>query len=409
MLSLFFFVKYVFSKRANSLVRVLLQVCLVSVSIGVAALVVSLSVLNGFSYNLQKKLLSTEPHIVLNFETEPEVLTSDSLFRQKFIKDLKKYSLFLKFNSFKTQDVLLRTSDGLFSGAIAKGISRESLAFEEGNTQISSEIEVEIDFDLAQSLNVYEGDELMILPSQVLLLPVGSWPPFQTVRISSVSSMEASYEENKTFYYDLRKNKNLFSTQSSLKKGLEIFLQDPYRYKEAEEVIFKDLKFYGFQESDFRIESWTQRNSLLFMALKLEKYVMSLFLGLSVLITSFSIVTLILLLTTQKRRDMAILIAMGLSVKKVKNIFVQVGLFVFSLALLGGLLGGVLLAYFMEIYPLEILPDIYYDRTLPSRLTWQLVLGASLFCMGVGIVTTWVPVSFNMKKMMAQAFRTRNF
>ena len=100
----------------------------------------------------------------------------------------------------------------------------------------------------------------------------------------------------------------------------------------------------------------------------MEKITMTTFMSLSGLITCFTIITILILLITQKRADVGILMTLGLPKIDVQRLFQWIGGFLFGIGLLSGLVLGTAISVFLQMYPLEVLPDIYYDRTLPSRL-----------------------------------------
>jgi lipoprotein-releasing system permease protein len=153
--------------------------------------------------------------------------------------------------------------------------------------------------------------------------------------------------------------------------GYEVRLRDPY---EADRVKAK------LEEKGIHAQTWGERDTSLFFALKIESYAMALFLTLAVLITSFSIVTVMVLLMSQKRQDIGMFMALGLSVRRTRVVFLKVGLLLSYLGILAGVVLGAGVCIFLEIHPLELLPDIYTDSTLPAKLTWRIlafVLGMS--------------------------------
>jgi lipoprotein-releasing system permease protein len=138
-------------------------------------------------------------------------------------------------------------------------------------------------------------------------------------------------------------------------------------------------------------ENWTDRNRALFMALRLEKFAMTTFLFLSVLITCFSPITLLAMLISQKRKEIGLLMALGYSRQKVQRLFFRIGVMLAGSGLFLGVAAGVLVSWLLQKFPIEILPDIYYDTVLPSVINWGTVFWVAIFCSIVAVLAAFVP------------------
>jgi lipoprotein-releasing system permease protein len=132
------------------------------------------------------------------------------------------------------------------------------------------------------------------------------------------------------------------------------------------------------------------------MALRLEKLVIGTFLGLSALITSFSILSVLTLLISQKRREMGLLMAIGFSVKSLVRLFQQLGMILSVLGLCGGIFVGTSLALYVEKNPLHILPDIYYDSELPAEVQSVFIITVSI----IGFLMAWLAVKLSVRQIM---------
>ena len=146
------------------------------------------------------------------------------------------------------------------------------------------------------------------------------------------------------------------------------------------------------------IESWADKNKALFAALRLEKVAMLSLLSVSVLITCFSLITVITLLISQKKKDIRLLLAVGFSQAKTEKLFVHMGLMLCLIGLLPGLLLGVSVSYLIEKYPLDILPDIYYDSSIPSEVNYVFVFGVAVVSLLIAWMTAKIPISKEAKK-----------
>lgn len=394
MLSWLIFRNYLLSRRSGALVRIIAWHCVIGIGMGVAALVIVLSVMNGFNLTIRSRMLSVEPHLVVSQEQPP---SGEDLGKMRAlveeilpggIEDVERY---------ETQDLILRSVDGVFGSAIAKGY--DSLSMHRMLTRIwasmkketaapvpqSSELaanEVVLGVDLARSLGIFEGDEVILVPPETLLLPKGEIPRFQKFRVKSLLSTQMPEFDSKLMFYNIdtlsKRMRNL-----TRETGFEIRLKDTA----AADLVKKKLKARGIAA-----QTWGERDTSLFFALKMESYAMALFLTLAVLITSFSIVTVMVLLMSQKRQDIGMMMALGLSVRRTRLVFLRVGLLLSYMGILGGVLLGGGVCLLLDWYPMELLPDIYTDSTLPAKLTPRILL----FVMGcstvIAILGSWLPI-----------------
>lgn len=394
MLSWLIFKNYLLSKRSGALVRTISRHCILGIGMGVAALIVVLSVMSGFNRTIRSRMLGVEPHLVISTEMRPTETQ-----RLKLLKTLPLASgvEIASVERFETQDLIIRSIDGVFGGAIAKGYESRALhdlmvriwESSHGETaeplSSSSELapgEVIMGLDLARSLGIFEGDEVILVPPETLLLPKGEVPKFQKFKVRSLLSTQITELDSKLLFYSLSGLKGLKSR--SLDTGFEIRLVDPQKADKVKTVL---------AAQGWKVQTWGERDTSLFFALKMESYAMTLFLILAVLITSFSIVIVMVLLMSQKRQDIGMLMSMGMSMRRIRSVFLQVGLFLSFSGIAGGMVVGTAIALLLDLYPLELLPDIYTDRTLPAYLTPNILLfvliSSSLIAIAGAVLPVW--------------------
>lgn len=384
-----FFNRYLFSPRAGSVVKTVSRICILGVAIGVSAFIIIMSIMNGFNNSTKKRYLKVEPHIVVQPAANFKLTQLNS-------------PLVSSVSPFEVQDIFIRTSDN-FSGAIAKGLPKNELLNIFSNfhdqTEFDSAVddfkiislveaienikpgEVLIGLDLARSAGLFEGDRINILPPETLLLPAGDVPLVEQVTVKGIFTTNISEIDSKYIYYVIGESLTSFNQTASRSEGYEVRLLEPEKYD----------KYLSQVNPKATLETWVQRNASLFLALKVERWMMTIFLSLSGLITSFTVVTVLILLITQRKNDIGVLMTLGLSHNALKSIFTKVGLILFSIGFVGGLIIGVGVSLLLSVYPLEILPDIYYERTIPSKLDYHLVLGMSIVAIILGVFTAWLP------------------
>lgn len=373
-----FFIRYLFSKQTGVLIRSISWLCLLGVATGVMAMIVVLSVMTGFGDNLKSRLLSIEPHIL-------------------FYEDKKIGELLKKFEQeeeaeafyFERQDLLLKTTEGIYTGAVSKGLDEEKIIelFNELNVVVNEDpldglgdYEILMGFDLARSMNIIEGDSVVAIAPESILLPPSELPSFAKVRVKRLFRSKNANFNSKFILYKRGKTFRVLGKTKSFTRGVQVTLDDPEEYD-----------FYLNKYGEYSGESWAIRNSSLLYSLKMEKLMMTIFLGLTLLIGSFSITTVLVLLGVQKKVDIGILMSMGMSHKRTQFLITKIGVLLSSSGILLGLLLGLGISFLLEHNIAISLPDIYYDDKIPIKLEYPGILLVLLLSGIVSTVASFVP------------------
>ena len=367
--------------------------------------------MNGFNRSIRKKLHSVEPHLVVVGKTD-DLQTAEQ--RLKSEPDIT-------FNYFFRQDVILRTLDGRFAGGVAKGLAQNAVynfLNEAHKLQFKSQFvealdseaaalsanEVAVGAELARDLNLFEGDEVLLIPPEVLINPRGEVTRFERMKVKTTFSTDISEVDSKLVLFEIKKTPLKFQSKASGEDGIEVFMRDPRLATDLQKKLGAELT----SESDARIETWADRNRALFFALRLEKAAMTTFLSLSILITCFSLITVLTMLISNKRKEIGLLMSIGFSRQRVSNLFLQLGLLLSGIGLFGGLGLGLLTSWLIEKYPLEILPDIYFDSSIPSEINYGFISIVTLFCFVIAFLAAYVPVQLYLQKSPAENLRLRD-
>lgn len=404
MLTLQLFRKFLFSKRSGSLIRTIARLCIFGIGVGVFALIIVNSIMNGFHGAIRERLLKVEPHLVVKFERQKEsVETKEKLLESlRNRKDTRAYML-------EQQDVMIRTSDGIFSGAVAVGLDKEPLLKmlkdiggemrEVPSPQESSKGEIYVGKDLAYTLGLYEGDEVLIVPPESLLTPTGDIPVFEQALVRGIISTSVADIDAKNVYYVRGKSLARLRKSNSFSEGIEIRLKDPMNYSGLMSELKKD---------NWTVESWVDRNSTLFFALKVEKTVIAIFLALSTLIASFSIITVLTLLLAQKKREFGVLIALGVSLKRARLIFSNVGLLLAGVGLGAGLILGTGISLALQKWPLDVLPNnIYYDTRITAQVDFTMVAMIFVGSTFIAFFSAWIAATQILKTDPISGLRSK--
>ncbi|MEK7355491.1 MAG: FtsX-like permease family protein, partial [Bdellovibrionota bacterium] len=249
----------------------------------------------------------------------------------------------------------------------------------------------------ARSLGIFEGDKITLIAPEALLLPPGEAPPFERALVKSLITTNIADIDAKMIYYGQGKSLAAFRLSPSREIGVEVRMPDPEDFSSLK----GEIEALGAKS-----ESWVDRNSSLFFALKMEKLAMGVFLSLAALIASFSIVTVLVLLLTQKRKDIGLLMSLGLSPKQTRGLFVRVGLILSMIGIGGGLVLGIVFCLVINSVSIPILPDVYYDATIPATVEPKFVLGILLVASVIAFLSSWFPARATTRETPSSALRS---
>jgi lipoprotein-releasing system permease protein len=364
-----FFKKFLLFARSGSVVRRIAWLTIIGLSISIGALILVMSVMTALNHNQRDRTLAIEPHLtveVAEAKSLKSLENSPVTFKARAISGAR---VFL----FESQDVILRTMDGKFRGAVARGVDWQSLKrtlsdirnLNKNKREVTDPDrpgprEVLIGVDLAHSLGVFEGESLMVVPPEGLLLPPSEAPKYEKVRVGKILSTNLQDIDSQMMFYI--EGESLTSLGDSLgrRNGLEIRLPNP-----------DDADFYKAQLGDFngiKVETWRDRNSALFFALRLEKIMIGIFLSMAALVAGLSLISVVSLLISQKTKEIGLLQALGFSRKKMTELFSRLGFTLAVFGIGGGFIVGTGVSFYLQAYPLNVLPDIYYDSQIPAEV-----------------------------------------
>jgi lipoprotein-releasing system permease protein len=381
---------YFLSTKSHSMIRKISWISLISLTLSVASMVIVLSIMKSLNQRIQNRLLNSEPHVLVTFKRgmdfikdTPEDSSPETSLEKlwSFLKQdhIEKYIVAYK------QDVILRNWNGRFHGAVAIGLKTENLSWYLSKIQkdshrgeffrLSSD-EVTMGADLADILGVYHGDSVHIVLPHYLIESGVELPKLQKIKIgslvrSSVSEIDMGY----LFYNTDHLGLPLLQNNSQRYQQLQVWLWDSNESERVKQEIQNSLNSL---DSSFLVETWQERNASIFFALKLEKFMIGIFLSLAVLVAAFSLLMALALLASQKRKDFILLRLMGYSPSQLKQLLMGLSLGLGSLGLLTGVFLGALVSLYLEWFPIQVLPDIYYDSDISAQLDFPLLLGLIL-------------------------------
>lgn len=368
--------------------------------------------MNGFGEAIENRLLSFEPHIVVTQNT-------NSSGSYKEIADYVEAKGGHSFTYFHDQ-VIVRTVDGQYSGAIARGLHPDSLQHFVQSARkgiqsktkrlgwgekvesdlILSRDDIIIGSDLAYQLGVFIGDVLTVTPPESLLLPSGEIPQTKKLTIQDVIRTGVQSIDSSLIIYSSPSPGDgaLFENAVSTEKHLEIFVPNQHNLKDI--TGFLDEKKYLYS-------TWIDRNSALFYSLAMEKRLITFFLIIAFLIGSFSMVSILVLLSTQKRHEIGVMLSLGISTNTIKKVFTNIGFLISISSVLVGLVLGIIICLFLDSTSLIQLPDIYYDRSLPVKFDIIFYAGILFLSIAVSFLSSYLPSRYLIRFLPQDILRKK--
>lgn len=358
-LELFIALRYIKARRKGVFTLLTTLIAVGGITLGVAALIVTLAVMTGFHKDIRDKILTLQPHIVLTKINPTNFIEYETL-----SLSLANNDKITAVAPFIYGQILIRNKQHTI-GAVLKGIDWPK---EEGLVNISRVIienevkpyrlkdgEIILGKELAANLDARVGsDVVLISPSQMTMVP-----RMKKFKVNGfIHSGMYEYDSNLAFV-SLNSAQKLFDMENSV-TGLGIAVTNP-----AKADIFTGA-FRNEYSYPYNFRSWQRTNSNLFAALKLEKIMMFIILTLIILVAAFNIISNLLLLTVEKSREIGILSALGLKRINIGRIFFYEGLIIGLTGILLGLgLGTGLSLMLKKCQFIKPPADIYYIDTLP--------------------------------------------
>lgn len=364
--------RYLRAKQKHAFISLITILSIAGVTVGVMALIVVIAVISGFESDLKSRILGGQSHVVL---MRYGGTLSDY---RRVIKDVEKTPGVEAATPFIYTQIMLRSSSGI-SGAVLRGVDPESagrvikslkrISFKDGSNVSQGQKKkialpgIILGKELAKNIGVSKGDMVFLISPRGTLSPIGHIPAMRRFMVTGFFE-SGMYEFDGSFAYinivDAQKMLHMGDTVT----GIEVRVKDIYQAKSISERIVKQLGF------PFWTKDWMQMNKNLFSALKLEKTVMFVILTLIVLVAAFNIASTLIMMVMGKKKDIAILKAMGATDKSIRKIFVFKGMAIGTIGTILGMCLGFILCTLLKNYNIiELTGDIYYfTTTLPVKL-----------------------------------------
>ena len=383
--------RYLKTRKKDGFLNIISIFSFIGISLGVAVLIIVMSVMNGFRTELIDKIVGFNAHVTVKpYESSISLKKLDN-------KNLKLISKELILSNSGEAIVI---SKDYTKGLILRGYSAENFLkldlVKKGNligksSQLTKN-SISIGKELSFNLDLGVGDKVSIMSPVGIETIIGSLPRQETFIISSIfDSGLADFDANIAFI-NLNTLENFFNLKKE-KRNLEIYLNSPSNIEEEKNKIQQIFK------NEF-VYSWADMNSSLFSALKVERNVMFIILSLIIIVAAFNIISGLTILVKNKTRDIAILKSIGVLNKSIVKIFFLVGVIIGTTATFFGIFLGVMFSLYIEnlreflsnTFNIRLFPEeIYFLSTMPSEINPTSIFIISLCSIFITIIVSIFP------------------
>ena len=379
-------------KRKEGFLKVISVFSFIGIMLGVAILIIVMSVMNGFRTELTNKILGFNPHIIIKPYNNVKI---DESFKNQLKKSFPDIQIL---NSFSGEGVVI--NNDYAKGIMIKGLDQKNKKnsiflkkiLVEGDRSRIKKGEIIIGKELAIELNLAIGDKINLLSSAYISTPFGGLPKQETYTIEGIFS-SGFYEFDKNVVF-LNLNETLYFFEKEKNDiNLEVYLPNPLKANYIKDKI-------GIMNNNFYVYSWIDLNKSFFSALKVERNVMFVILTLIIIVAAFNIISGLTILIKNKTREIAILKTLGLSNNSIIKSFFLTGFTIGLIATIFGISLGVLFSENIEsirvflsyILNVEIFPsDVYFLDEMPSEISFSSIIIIFIFSITTTSLASLVP------------------
>ena len=365
--------RYIKSRRVEGFISISAWFSLIGIMLGVATLIVVMSVMNGFRTELVDRILGINGHLVVYKKNEPYISNYNQIINK--ISDINNVIAVTP----HLEGQALAKSKNIVSGVIIRGVNWSDLAAKKLLWKSLSQLTIDnfknnqniiIGYRLAQRLNVNVGDFVSLISPSGMETALGILPIKQSFKIGGFFDL-GMYEYDNNFIFIPWKKAEVFLSTNNIAHGIEIFLKD----QKFTSLVSSDVK--NRLGNELIVIDWKKRNSAFMSALAVEKNVMFIILSLIILVAAFNIISSMIMLVQTKKSDIALMRTMGASKYVIIRIFVLTGSIIGMLGTFTGSILGIVISsniegirnFLTNILGSELFSaEIYFLSKLPSNV-----------------------------------------
>ena len=402
--------RYLKSRREEGFISISAFFSLIGITLGVATLIVVMSVMNGFRTELVNRILGINGHLM--------IYSSDSNYINDYNVIIKRIINFENVLAITPQveGQALARSKNLITGVMIRGsrwtdLPTKKLLWKslskEAKSNYQNKNQILIGYRLARKLNVSVGDNLTLFSANGIVTALGLIPQKQSFVIGGLFNV-GMYEYDENFIYLPWEKAESFLITSGKAHNLEIFIKNPRETIKIKTLIEQEI------DKSLKILDWKEKNNAFINALNVEKNVMFLILSLIILVAAFNIISSMIMLVNDKKSDIALLRTMGSTKISIIKIFILVGSSIGFIGTFFGTLIGIYLSINIEllrqilsfIFRRELFsPEVYFLTNMPSEINFNEVFYIIVMSLSLTLIASVIPSWKASKVIPAETLR----
>ena len=382
--------RFLNARKKDGFLNVISIFSFIGIGLGVAVLIIVMSVMNGFRTELINKIVGFNAHITVDpYQNKIEFDQVNSNL-QSISKNL------ILSNSGEAIIIKSETSKGiLLRGYNSKDFSKLEIFDKKkilGNNHILKKNYISIGKELSFTLDLNIGDSVTLMSSSGIETIIGNLPKQKTFLVTSIFESGLVDFDNNIAFINLETLEEFFNLDEKDRK-LEIYLNHPQNIDHQKTIVQNNFP------NEF-VYSWADMNSSLFSALKVERNVMFIILSLIIIVAAFNIISGLTILVKNKTRDIAILKSIGVLNKSIIKIFFLIGIIIGTSATIFGIILGVTFSMYVEnlrqflssVFNISLFPEeIYFLSTMPSEIEPSSIFIISFCSIFITIIVSIFP------------------
>ncbi len=382
--------RYLKARKKDGFLNIISIFSFIGIGLGVAVLIIVMSVMNGFRTELINKIVGFNAHITVkpydNKIKMSEINKNVNRISKELILSNSGEAIIIKTDT--TKGILLRGYKSIDFSKLK--IFNQKLFL--GNDNILLKDYISIGKELSFTLNLDIGDNVTLMSSAGVETIIGNLPKQKTFVVSSIFESGLADFDNNVAFINLKTLEEFFNLESK-DRNLEIYLSNPQNIENQKKIVQKNFP-------DELVYSWSDMNSSLFSALKVERNVMFIILSLIIIVAAFNIISGLTILVKNKTREIAILKSIGVLNKSIVKIFFLVGVIIGTSATIFGIILGVTFSIYVEnirlfissAFDISLFPEeIYFLSTMPSEINPYSIVIISLCSILITIIVSIFP------------------
>ena len=382
--------RFLKARKKDGFLNIISIFSFIGIALGVAVLIIVMSVMNGFRTELINKIVGFNAHITVDpYESAIEVTQINNN-----LQNISKNLIFS--NSGEAIIIKNNTSKGILLRGYKNNDFSNLKIFKKnnslGNNEILSGNFLSIGKELSFTLDLEIGDNVTLMSSAGVETIIGNLPKQKTFLISSIFESGMAEFDNNIAFINLDTLEEFFNLNKK-DRNLEIYLHNPQNIEYQKSIVQNNFP------NEF-VYTWSDMNSSLFSALKVERNVMFIILSLIIIVAAFNIISGLTILVKNKTRDIAILKSIGVLNKSIVKIFFLIGVIIGTSATFFGIILGVAFSMYVEnlreflsnVFNISLFPEeIYFLSSMPSEINLFSILIISVCSISITIIVSIFP------------------